>query len=483
MNRRGLLWAILSAVLLPAILSGCGVSSKIRDVNLVFVVSEDLHYNAPGDIDPATANLTDQGLQRTLLMATYLQKHILESNNVSGIYALEPMTHLQTPDNYPDIVPLWTVQQFAMLNQVKLSTVSGSYQNPSSVASYPLNASYSPGSVPSGVAAPETYCAACQGIDFNDTGDDNESLLESVISANVPGYYVFSAPWETVSGMMSALDSQKGYNLSLPSSYQGPNYIYVISIPRSGTTASLDAYNSAIQPASAYPALPGTVATTNPCTEQAPFRIVVTGGRGGAVVPSDINTNETAYMIRHAESGGKGSWDDGNYNARGQWRALDLPAALAGKISPDRVYSIDPAQYIAGTEDAAGNGNWSYVRAALTAEPYAIARGLPFSLAANFEIFSAGGPAAASDFFFKGGRLSNEKVLISWEHTNITNTVNSLIASYYPSGGAPAAPQWPGGDFDTIWTVALDGRGDLTVSNASCEGIKASALPSTPPQF
>src|ERR1039458_3422812 len=53
---------------------------------------------------------------------------------------------------------------------------------------------------------------------------------------------------------------------------------------------------------------------------------------GGAVVPAGINTNETVYLVRHAEAHPTSWWEDGNYIAAGQWRALDLPYALRGKI-------------------------------------------------------------------------------------------------------------------------------------------------------
>ncbi|MCX5977230.1 MAG: DUF3089 domain-containing protein, partial [Coprothermobacterota bacterium] len=56
------------------------------NLNLIFVVSPDLAYSAPGDINPDTANLTSQGLQRSLLMATYLKQQVLGNNNVTGIY-------------------------------------------------------------------------------------------------------------------------------------------------------------------------------------------------------------------------------------------------------------------------------------------------------------------------------------------------------------------------------------------------------------
>ncbi len=446
-------------------------------------MSEDLAYQASGDVNPATANLTDQGLQRSLLTASFLEDQVLGSANVTGIYALEPMTHLQTADDYPDMVALWTIQQFALFNKTTLSTVMGSYASPDSANSFPINVSYASGSVPSGAAAPSAFCSSCQGIDFNDQGGDNEALVSAIIKAKAPGFYVFSAPWETVSSLLAKMNELEGYNLSIPTSYQGPNQIYAISIAPSGGAATLATFNSEVQPSSTYPVLPASVPTNSSCTEQAPFSVTVTGGKSGAVVPGGTNTNETLYMIRHGEAHPEGSWDDGNIVAAGQWRALDLPAALKGKISPTQVYSSDPAQFIGGTQNAAGNADWSYVRPSLTVEPYAIANNLPYHLAADFETLSSNGPASASDFFFKGGNLSNQKVLLAWEHNRIPETVNALIASYFPSGGAPVVPGWPSGDYDTIWTVTLDSQGNLTVNNASCEGLDSSALPASAPQF
>lgn len=469
--------------------SGSSSSSPVAplsagNINLIFVVSEDVAYQGAGDIDPATANLTDQGLQRTLQMATFLQNQVLGSNNVTAIYALEPMTHLQTANHYPDIVPLWTVQQFALLNQFTLSTVAGSYASPYSAYSYPLNVSYASGPLPAGVATPSTYsCAACQGIDFSDQGGDNEALVSGILTANAPGFYVFSAPWETVSTLMTNINNADGYALNLPASYPGPDTVYAISVTPQKNAASLLTYATGVQPSSTYPALPAVVPTTSSCTGQTPFSLTVTAGKGGAKVPAGINSNETLYMVRHAEAHPDNLWDDGNYVGAGQWRALDLPAALQGKITVDQVYAIDPAQVIQGTQNTAGNRDWSYVRAALTVEPYAVANNLPFQLAAGFELFASDGPQQAARFFFTGGALSNHKALVGWEHLAIVNTIAALIASYYPSGGAPAVPSWPGGDYDTVWTVTLDGQGNLTVNNAICEGINSSALPATAPQF
>ena len=125
------------------------------NINLIFVVSPDLAYQIPGDVNPDTANLTNQGLQRSLLMATYLKKHLLGTNNVTGIYKLAPMTHLQTANKYPDMAAIGFIQQFALLNQI---TLQGTTAN-----SYPINAAYAPGDVPNGVVEPSPYITGAQG--------------------------------------------------------------------------------------------------------------------------------------------------------------------------------------------------------------------------------------------------------------------------------------------------------------------------------
>ena len=452
------------------------------NINLIFVVSQDLAFQdqASGDVSPSTANLTNKGLQRSLLMAPFLQQAVLGMNNVTSIYALEPMTHLQTTGNYPDMVALETIQQFAMLNQISLSGVAAN--------GYPIFASYSPLSVPAGVAAPALSCPACQGLDFNDQNNpngDNEILVEGIIAEGAAGFYVFSAPWETTSDLLTNINLKEGYQLPLPAGYQGPNYIYAISIPPSVPpgNASLVTYNSNLNPPSTYPELPPPGVVSTACNAQTPFRIPTTGS---IPPPSSggINTNETVYFIRHAEAHPTSTWEDGNYVGAGQWRALDLPNALRGKINPTQVVSIDPAN---GFPAGVGGINFSYVRPSLTAEPYAIANSLPFNLAANVAVFTQNFTPSvpqlstlASAYFFTGGNFSNQTILAAWEHQHIPPTVNALLATYL---SGQSAPNWPDSDYDTIWTVTLDANSNLTIDNSLCEGI-VSPTPFAPaPQF
>jgi hypothetical protein len=459
-------------------LAGCGAASNpvapnpsplaSGNINLIFVVSEDLNNSESGDIDPVTANLTSQGLQRTLLMGSYLQQTVLGNRNVTGIYALEPMTHRQTANNYPDMAGLETVQQFAMLN---LATLDESPAGPALYAgnSFPINAGYVQGQAIPDVAAPLIACESCQGIDFADQNGDNESLIKAVIGYGVSGYFVFSAPWKTTQTLLAAANATHSYGLTLPAGYQGPDFVYAVSIAPSGT-ASLTTYDGNLQPPSTYPALPPPAPTGAPCSLPA-FRILAPSSS-----PPVANTSETLYMIRHAEAHPAPAWEDGNYVAAGQWRALDLPNALKGKIDPDQVYSIDPAQTI-----PSGDSDWSYVRPSLTVEPYAIANNLPYRLVSNFELDDIPTVTANTiDFFFDSPQFTNHKVLLAWEHEHFAPLVNALLKRY---GSNQTVAEWPSDDYDSIWTLTLDGNGNLTADNLLCEGIDSANLPVTAPQF
>ena len=476
-------------ILFLALNTGCSGKGTLlplnaNNLNLIFVVSPDLAYQAPGDINPTTGNLTNQGLQRSLHLATFLKQQVMGNRNVNRIYALEPITHLQTENNLPDMAALGYIQQFAMLNKVGLFTTGG-YGSPLYTAnSYPINVSYAQGDpLPAGVAALDTNnpCLSCQGLKYNDTGHHNTSLALQIIGLNFPGFYVFSAPWETMNSLMAEIIKKQGYNLSLPAAYSGPSTIYVISIAPTGS-AGLLTYTDDFNPPSIYPKLPSQVAKTD-CKAQKPFSINAIGGENGVQIPAGTNRNETVYMIRHAEAHPVSGWENGNYVAAGQWRALALADALRGKINPTEVWSIDPAQVIPNYNLVPGLTNFSYIRTSLTVEPYAIANNLPFYLVSDLNLFAEDAPQTTNEKFFFGGEFSNKTILLAWEHAHFPPTLADLLTRFYPAGNVPAVSEWPSADYDTIWTVSLDGQGNLSVNNTLCEGIDSSKLPATAPGY
>jgi hypothetical protein len=486
MKRTSFVWPLF-LILVLTLLAGCASNSgsnqhsalSADNINLIFVVSPDLANQTPGDVNPDTANLSNQGLQRSLLMATYLKKHLMGTNNVTGIYTLSPMTHLQTANHYPDMAAIGFIQQFALLNQI---TVKGTTAN-----SYPINTAYAPGDVPGGVVEPSPYIPGAQGLAFNDAHGNNMTLVTRIINANQPGFYVFSAPWETISALLTNIKTTTGYNLNLPDTYRGTNYVYVIAITPSGD-ASLSTFDSKLNPPATYPVLPPPPLVSASCTQQDYFRYTLTDGVNGVKIPAGANTNQTVYLIRHAEAHPSSSFEDGNFVGAGQWRALSLPnflpSALRGQPSPTVVYSIDPAQSFI----LAADFSVSYVRPSLTVLPYAIANNLPYYLVAGFYIGEATDPGVAeatSNFLFTnlaGANLSNQTVLLAWEHEHYPPLITYLLKSYGITVPVSALP-WPHGDYDTIWTVKLDAHGNLTVDNALCEGIDSTPLPATAPQY
>lgn len=488
---------LIFCLTLLVVCNGCSNNSSelnADNVNLIFVVSPDVAYNTPGDINPDTANLSNQGLQRSLMMASYLKNQVLRGNNVNGIYTISPMSHLQTKENYPDMAAIGFIQQFALLNQITLTIDANG--NTYTGNNYPINVSYTEGGLPAGVAKPTppfpgapSFCPDCTGLDFNDTDDNNVKLVSGIIDRNDPGYYVFSAPWETIKAMMGNINVQYSFNLILPETYSGTNFLYAISIS-SSENAKLTTFNSMLNPPKTYPVLPSQVKIAA-CTNQFQpyFSAKRIGGENGVTIPAGINTNSTIYIVRHAEAHPDPDYkfDDGNYVAAGQWRALYLADSLRGKISPDVVYSIDPA----GTWYPNHDDNVSYVRPSLTVLPYAIANNLPYHLASDLSLGSAFTPTDetvaqnTSDYFFKGGKFSNKKVLVAWESGHIKPFIKKLMESY--GGDYDPLPEnwtdWPAEDYDTIWTVTLDDQGNLSVDNGLCEGIESASLPATAPQF
>ena len=484
----------LMLALVLSLLAGCGGSAttaaplSANKLNLIFVSSPDLAYQAPGDIRADTANLSPQGLQRSLLMATYLKQQLMGGNKVNGIHALTPMTHLQTTHQYPDMAGIGFIQQFALLNQFTLpdSATGGTF----TANSFPIHVAYTSGSVPAGVPVPKSYCPDCSGLDFNDTKGRNAALVAAIISARTSGYYVFSAPWETIRSLLADIKTLNGYKLDIPTVYAGPNVVYAITLDAAGDVQLLT-LDSQLKPPDRYPVLPAPVPSAAcPNNQQVAFSTTRTGGVNGALVPVDINTKQRIYIVRHAEAHPDSGFhfENGNFVGAGQWRALNLANALRGKVNPDQVVSIDPAQWFFG-----GRSNFSYVRPSLTVLPYVIANNLPYSLVTGISI--AGSPIDpvvardTSNYFFTGGKFSNQTVLLAWESGHIRPFINALLASYggtnlpsLPTTGSPLGG-WPSDDYDTVWTISLDAQGNLTVDNALCEGIDSTRLPQTAPQF
>ncbi|MCE1246827.1 MAG: hypothetical protein LWY06_09295 [Firmicutes bacterium] len=463
--------------------SDVGGTASDTGINMVFVVTQDLEHNG-GDISTTTSNLNNRGLQRALLLAGYLKSNILGSANPNGIYALSPYTHLQTENNYPDMVPLEVIEQFALLNQYTLSSQNLTAQ------SFPVFTSYTANSLPSGCYTPPVYYPECQGIDFNNNNNGNVTLLRNIIAANKEGYYVFAMPFDTFHTMAAGLKEANGYEYEVPGYWEGPNKFYMINIPSGSSRAILSGYNSGIEPGTAFPA-PSVPYTEAPCQQKAFY--YNTANISGAKIPDGINTNQTLYFVRHGEAHPSAQFENGNLVMQGNWRALYIPQAIEGKIkNPDYIYTVDPAQFLKGMPASGQTTDmyYSYVRPSMTIAPYAISKDMPINLAYGFNYCDPAqgkmGPQvdAAIKFFFSGSNFSNKTLIVDWEHVHIQEISQLLLAKYFENtSDVPVLPNWPGTDYDTIWTITLDNDGNLTISNSIYQGIESSSLPSTAPTF
>ena len=246
-------------------------------------------------------------------------------------------------------------------------------------------------------------------------------------------------------------------------------------------------YAQRLSPPTTYPTLDPAPVVQSACL-YASFSLTATGPS------STINKNETLYFIRHSNAHPNQYFSNGNFVAQGQWRALYLGTAiaraLAGKPQPTHIYSLDPSQITPNAGiTASGPTSFSHNTLAMTAESYAIASKLPYSLVSSFLLSDTNGPQEASDYFFQGGQFENQTILVTWEHNNIPQILGKLLASYSnvvstpPLATSPSPLAWNALDYDTIWTVTIDANGNLAANNSLCEGIDTINLPQTAPQF
>lgn len=370
--------------------------------------------------NPAANNLSVTGFNHSLLFGQLLNQ--ITNSQVSQIYALIPSTNVI--NGYPDMKPLQSIENFAVLNME---------------------------SVVDSLTTDTTQAA---------------SVINQVIQGNTKGNYVFALPASVINGVLS--------QLNLPSFSFVPlgnvNQYIVVSI-NNQEQVTANTYNDGIIPSSTYPQL--NLSTGAQCQESSVT--IKTDGKS----PPGMSINETVYFVRHVEAHPNG-FEDGNYVCQGQWRAIGAPPVLLSKMGglPDYVFSSDPSELIGGSNQQV----YSYVRPSLSVNPFTISYNMPLNLVESSQFQWYDAPALAQ-FLFTGGSFNDKTILVSWEHGNIQEAVYYLFNDIYNNPGLAAqVPQWGGNDYDTIWKVRLDDKGNATFSNI-CEGISESALPLSCPTF
>ena len=165
-------------------------------------------------------------------------------------------------------------------------------------------------------------------------------------------------------------------------------------------------------------------------------------------------TTETILFVRHGEKPAEGL---GQLSCQGLNRALALPGVIRRKYKRlDAVFAPNPAfQKPDGAgDDDEDRESYDYVRPLATAEPTAIAFGVPVRTDIGFRDIAKLKAALLEPAY------RNANVLVAWEHHMIHNLVPDLIGSL---GGKPdAVPEWKKKDFDSIWRVTIQRSGSTT---------------------
>ncbi len=224
---------VLFVVLAMALLAGCGGSSghsapapnppalSAGNVNLIFVVSEDLAYQAPGDINPKHGEPYQSGFA-----AVAAHGHVPAT---AGARDQECHRHLRagTDDPFANreaITPTWP-----RLRPFSSSPCSTRSRCPVTLRAGPSFRPQLPDQcILCGRVDTQRSCHAIAvlpelpGSRFQRPRRRQRNSGNPYAPGKLPGFYVFSAPWETISVLLANINKLEGYNLTLPASLCRP---------------------------------------------------------------------------------------------------------------------------------------------------------------------------------------------------------------------------------------------------------------------
>ncbi|HQT26276.1 MAG TPA: hypothetical protein PLK99_06725 [Burkholderiales bacterium] len=297
-----------------------------------------------------------------------------------------------------------------------------------------------------------------------DTYDSPAYIVDDILKNQPRGDYFIAMPGPMIETTIEAFG---GHGALARGQY------LVMSVERGGTAFAV--YEDGIEPDDRYPDL--HLRSASQCPEK-PVSFTV---RRPASSKFEFDRNQTVYFIRHAEAHPNSGFENGNFVCQGEWRAIGANEILfrrtGGKV--ENLFSSSPADLMGC------DSNCSYVRPSLTLSPYAIQHRKKLMLA-PFQWNDA--PTLAASLFTRNTVYSEKAfdhavTLVAWEHRNIESAVRYLIHTLYRDPeAAKGIPEWAFDDYDTIWKLETDGRGNITFSN-SCEGLESDSLPSTCPAF
>jgi hypothetical protein len=160
---------------------------------------------------------------------------------------------------------------------------------------------------------------------------------------------------------------------------------------------------------------------------------------------------ETIAFIRHGE---KPADDEGQLTCQGLNRALALPKVLLGKFGrPDFIFAplTAPGVFFGHT--------YCYIRPLMTIEPTAITAGLPVNTR------YPAGDIVALEKELTAPACRHAMIFVAWEHRLLVLCVRHLLKTLGDT--ADKVPDWPSGDYDSIYIVKIHTAGDVRTASFS----------------
>ncbi len=174
-------------------------------------------------------------------------------------------------------------------------------------------------------------------------------------------------------------------------------------------------------------------------------------------------SSETIVLFRHGEKPAAGL---GQLSCQGLQRALALPDVLISKYGrPLELFAPNPA------ESKPDRGIlYAYIRPLATIEPTAIRLEMPVNLSYSLSNYSA------LTSYLLGPGMENSTYFVAWEHHQIDAIAKLLIAPF-DNELAQTVKHWPDNDFDSIYRITLDGRGESRKATFTVDQQKMVNLP------
>jgi hypothetical protein len=184
----------------------------------------------------------------------------------------------------------------------------------------------------------------------------------------------------------------------------------------------------------------------------------------GNTAPPPVTT-QTIVFFRHGEKPAGGL---GQITCQGLRRALALPDVLIGRFGePQYVFAPNPLPKVA---DPAGR--FHYVRPLATIEPTAIRLGLPVNAQYGFTDVAGLQNELLSPVY------AGSRIFVSWEHLKLVEIVQNIMNFY---GSGVTVPQWPSGDFDSLYIVRLTNASGTIAAQFDRDFQGLNNLPTTCP--